>query len=574
MRCVRVWGWAFVAWSAVSCLASAQTVPAPSQVAPPSIAPPVGGGRIALPQVPAGVAIPPQAKTLSFRLLGFDIEGEFPELVEQRKEIAAPLIGKRVTVADVFGFSDELQQIYVRAGYPLARVVILPQEFENAARIKLRIIDGFVERMDINAIPSPARSRVAVVLAPLMHKTHLKQAELERRLLIAGETPGVVLNATFAAGKETGGSVLVLSGRYRQVSASVYTDNSMPAVFGTGQIVTSASFNSLLGLGDQLTVSAAGLTDRDFTTPFATRRYLGVMEILPLGIDGWKLELGTTDGLTTPRVNADAASQGLLSQGHVKLSYDAVKLRDFELALNGRFDATNEKIDSLVFTPRIPLSEDRLRVLRAGFEGIWRLRTTGTTVSFGSNLSQGLNGLGARMAADADPLLPLSRQGADAVFNKMDGRIEVNQALPDSFFTSFAVFGQTSFNHALLTSEQFSIDGAKMLSGFTAGALSGDTGWVTRAEFGRTFNFPIESGGFALTPYIFGATGERILLDPTVLEIASVHATNYGLGLRFNGLPWGSQMPDSYGFIEWSRRYTNQPEAGGDRLFIGMLMHY
>jgi len=286
------------AWFALGASAWAQSatqmVPAPSQVEPPVITPPSGGGRIALPQVPAGAQIPAQAKKLSFKLLGFDVSGEFAELAPARHQIEAPLVGKRITVADVFEFADRLQQVYVRAGYPLARVVILPQEFETSARIKLRVIDGFVERMDLGALSPNVRDRVAAVLAPLAHRTHLKQSELERQLLIAGEAPGLVLNAVFAAGKEVGGSVLVLAGRYRPVSASVYTDNALPAVFGTGQVVTSVSLNSLLGAGEQMTLSAAGLPDKDFVTKFPTRRYLSGTFSIPLGIDGWNLEFGGT----------------------------------------------------------------------------------------------------------------------------------------------------------------------------------------------------------------------------------------------------------------------------------------
>jgi hemolysin activation/secretion protein len=549
-------------------------VPAPSQVAPPVIAPRSGGGRIALPQVPAGAQIPAQAKKLSFKLLGFDVSGEFQELAPARHQIEAPLTGKRITVADVFEFADHLQQIYVRAGYPLARVVILPQEFEKSARIKLRVIDGFIERMDLGAISPNVRDRVAAVLAPLAHRTHLKQSELERQLLIAGEAPGLVLNAVFAAGKEVGGSVLVLAGRYRPVSASVYTDNALPAVFGTGQVVTSASFNSLLGAGEQLTLSAAGLPDKDFVTKFPTRRYLSGTFSIPLGIDGWNLEFGGTDGVTTPRVNQDAFSQGLLTQGHAKLSYEAIKRRDFELTLNGQFEATNEEINTLLFVPQVPLSVDRLRVLRSGFEGIWRLRESGTTFNFGSTFSRGLDGLGARTAADADPLTPLSRQGADAVFDKWTGHVEVNQNLPYDLFTSVAASGQTSFHHALLTSEQYDIDGAKMLSGFTAGALPGDTTWVVRGEFGRSFALPAGAGGVVLSPYVFAATGERILEDPTVLEISSVHATNTGVGMRFNLAPWADQMPGGYGFVEYSHRYTNDPTLDGDRILTGLLLQY
>jgi hemolysin activation/secretion protein len=153
--------------------------------------------------------------------LGVDERGggaRLPPSTARQTCRSPPLAGKVVTVAQIFEFADRLQQVYVRAGYPLVRVAILPQEFQGSARITLRVIDGYIERLDLNAIAPAARGRVAAVLAFLQHKMHLQQAELERRLLIAGEEPGLTLNATFAAGKEVGGSVLVLTGRYRPVS--------------------------------------------------------------------------------------------------------------------------------------------------------------------------------------------------------------------------------------------------------------------------------------------------------------------------------------------------------------------
>ncbi len=569
-------------WLLTGAVAGAQTVPAPSQVAPPVIQSAPSGAHIALPQVPAGAQIPAQAKTLRFKLLGFSIQGEFEELRAQREEISKPLVGRTVSVADIFEFADKLQQIYVKAGYPLVRVVIVPQEFEKATIIKIRVIDGYIERMDATALANNVRERVLAVLAPLDHKTHLKQYELERQLLIAGDTAGLVLNATFAAGKDVGGSVLVLTGRYRPVSASLYADNAMPQVFGTGQLVATASLNSLMGLGEQFTVSAAGLPDKDFFGNFPTRRYLTGIFVVPLGIDGVKLDLGGTNGVTTPRVNLSAASQGLLDQGHIKLSYDAVKLRDFELTVNGRFEATDEAIHTLTTDPATPLNVDRIRALRGGFDGIWRLRESGTTVAFGADFSKGLDGLGARTAAEAATSgTPLSRQGADATFRKMTGHLEINQALPSDFFAALMAFGQTSFGDPLVTSEQYDITGAKMVSGLTAGALPGDSAWAVRGEVGRPFAVPIESGGLVFTPYIFGVNGERILKFPTVVEVPSIHATSYGTGVRVNLNPWMPDMGDAYGFVEWSRTAAHGVSFDGtltsfdqDRIFTGILVRY
>jgi hemolysin activation/secretion protein len=577
--CRRAAGFAAGAWLLLSGAAVAQlAAPPPSQVRPPVIVPPSGGGQIAIPEVPAGAQVPPEAKKLSFVLLGFDIRGEFPELVKQRREIEAPLVG-RVTVARIFEFADQLQQIYVRAGYPLVRVVILPQAFAGSARIKLRVIDGFIERMDLSAIGAPVRARVAAVLAPLLDKRHLKQSELERQLLLAGEEPGLILNATFAAGKDVGGSVLVLTGRYRPVSASVYVDDAMPTSFGTTQVVTTLAENGLLGLGEQFLVSVAGDPEQDFFTQLPNRRYLSATYTMPLGIDGWKVELFATDGRTTPFVPAIAATFGVFDQEHIKLIYEAIKGRDAELAFHAMFEPTNESLESIAFNPPIPISLDQVRPVRAGFDGIWRQRTAGLTVNYGAEISQGLNAFGARTAADAaQSTIPLSQQGADAVFTKVTGHLEINQALPSDFFAALKAYGQDAFDHPLLLSEQYDIDGANMLSGFTTGEFFGDSAWVVRGELGRAFSVAFNPATLVVTPYVFAASGERDIFQPTAAEIGSVHVSNYGIGTRFNLPSWANYAADTYAFVEASRGYVNQVIApmpnDSSRIFAGVLVQY
>ena len=554
---------------------ASRVAPAPSQVEPPALpstpraAPQTPG--ITPPEAPA---FPQDAEKLSFVLLGFDIEGEFDEFVAVRRELAAPLVGRRVTVADVFTFATKLQAAYVGAGYLLARVVVAPQELNEQARVKIQVIDGFIERLEVEALPVPVRGRVAAVLQPLLYKRHLLQRELERRLLIASDTPGLDLRTTFAAGKEIGGSVLILAGPYRAITASAYIDNAMPRVYGTTQTVALLGFNSVLGLGEQISVSATGLPVRNFGTEFPTRRFVQAAFAMPLGIDGLKFFAATTDGRTTPVVPPEAATQGVFRQTNVVLGYDAVKLRDFQLTLSGRLDLTYERINSIVFNPPISLSLDQVRPVRASIDGNWRLRDTDTNIVFGATVSRGLNALGARTSGDASPELPLSRQGADAVFTKLNVGLGILQNLPSSFFVATTAYAQSSFNKPLLTSEQFDITGPKALSGFTAGALPGNSAWVARTEVGHVIQLPIETGGLNVTRYIFGATGERLFYQPTVLEFGSVHATNFGAGMRFSFVRWNNFMPNSYAFVETSRRTSTNPLLDGWRTFGGLLVQY
>src|SRR5260370_1143032 len=98
------------------------------------------------------------------------------------------------------------------------------------------------------------------------------------------------------------------------------------------------AFNSVLGAGEQITVSATGYPGHEFATEWPTRRFLQGALVFPVGIDGWKMLIAGTDGRTTPRVDLDAQTQGVYRQNSYVLAYDAVKKRDFQLTFSGRFD--------------------------------------------------------------------------------------------------------------------------------------------------------------------------------------------------------------------------------------------
>jgi hypothetical protein len=88
----------------------------------------------------------------------------------------------------------------------------------------------------------------------------------------------------------------------------------MPVTFGTLQNVALLGLNSVLGWGEQLTVSATGYPGRDFATEWPTRRFLQGALVFPVGIDGWKMLVAATDGRTTPRVDLQAQTQGVYRQ--------------------------------------------------------------------------------------------------------------------------------------------------------------------------------------------------------------------------------------------------------------------
>jgi hypothetical protein len=93
-----------------------------------------------------------------------------------------------------------------------------------------------------------------------------------------------------------------------------------------------------------------------------------------------------------------------------------------------------------------------------------------------------------------------------------------------------------------------------------------------RGEFGRAFP---AFNAMVITPYVFGAIGERTLENPTILEFRRLTAKNYGLGTRFNIAALNEFTPEAYGFVEWSRREVEvNPRLNGDRIFTGIVLRY
>ncbi len=167
------------------------------------------------------------------------------------------------------------------------------------------------------------------------------------------------------------------------------------------------------------------------------------------------------------------------------------------------------------------------------------------------------------------------------MFTKLTGYGEIIQTIPQTdFVADIYASAQDSFRKPMLTSEQFDLAGTKQLSGFAIGTFPGDTAWVVRGELQRPWSVPLANvnGTILLTPYLFGAHGERILWAPTAVEFGSVHVSNYGVGMRFNLPGFADYMPDSYAFVEASNGYTNlavlPATQHSSRIFAGLLLQY
>ncbi|MBX9823386.1 MAG: ShlB/FhaC/HecB family hemolysin secretion/activation protein [Xanthobacteraceae bacterium] len=510
-----------------------------SQVVPPSFRPNLERpGGFALPGAP-GLVTPAGAEKLFVRLSGVEVKGGLPQLAEATAALERSLLGRPVSGAEIFSAARDLEAAYARAGYVLVRVVLPPQTLVNGARLKLIVVDGFIERVEFKDVPERVLFRISRLVEPLVGRRGLTQVELERRILLAGDTPGAILRSTLAPGRAEGASILIIEAKYQPVSAILAIDNTMSKALGRTTMGMGLDLNSVAGLGELVYLRANGHPEgggNGYFDRYPTNRALAAGFVLPLWLDGLSFNAEVTDARTTPRETSGVQTTDVFQRMSLRLRYTWLRGRAANFNSEVAFDAQDETQSLFVGAEPVPLSQDRLRIVRFSNDGD-HFTPWGALVSGRVTGSFGIDGLGARSVADATALLPFSRQGADPNFRKLDVTLAYAQSVLDHLVFNVTARAQTSFGEPLMRSEQIGIANISGLSTFDAGSIVGDRGYVVRGEASSPWPVPLPEAPFwaVVTPYVFAAYGEVVLEQPTALEAARVVAASYGGGLRIGG---------------------------------------
>ncbi|GJE72039.1 ShlB/FhaC/HecB family hemolysin secretion/activation protein [Methylorubrum podarium] len=574
-----------------------------SQITPPSFSPPLqrSGGGLAIPEG-VGPAAPAGAERLSLRVGRLRIEGAPAgggEADAAARDLSARLSGRSITVADLFAAARDLEQAYAAQGFALVRVVLPAQQLKDGGDVRLLVVDGEIERIDVAALPSEIRARIAAVLAPLVGRPGLTLAEIERRVLLAGDTPGTVLRSTLAAGSRPGGTVLVVEARYKPVTGLVSTDNVLARSLGTYTLGTGLDLNSPTGNGESLYFRASGAPyaggERSFLGAEPRNRALALGLILPLGIDGLTLNLEATDARTAPRaVPGTLGIASDFSRYSTRLRYPLIRSRALTLNWDAAFDAQEERVD-VVSPVDAPLTLDRLRIARTGGDLVW-FAPSEAVVTARLAASFGLDGLGARVAPPpGSAQVPLSRLGVRPDFQKLEAALAVTQPLAEHLTLDLRARAQTAFNQALPRSEQIGLASLSGLSSFDAGLFQGDEGYVVRAEAQFPFLVPVTlpfalhsipaqlgtglppedatPGAVVIAPYAFGAVGLTRQQRPTALERPMTRGLAYGAGLRLAAAP-SSSFTNASASVELGRAERSDLLPADTRLTFTVALQF
>ncbi len=473
-----------------------------------------------------GAPVPEGADRLFVTVGRVDIEGALPQMEAANAAFIERLTGKRVAASEIFAATNRLESAYSNAGFVLSRVVLPQQTLRDGGTLRIVVVDGFVERIDATKVPEEVRDRVVKITQPLIGKRGIKLQQIERALLLAGDTFGVRLASTLSAGDSNGGTVLTLDGEFKEFTGSYGFDNTLSDDLGPLNLSLGLEFNGLLDLGETFYFNLGGSPTRFFSGD-PEYRILAAGAVFPIGYDGFTINAEVTSSEARPDTDF-LPNESEFERFSLRLYYPWIRSRKVNLSSQLILDRISDTQNLLVGPFEIPVFDDDISVLRATLDGT-RAYDNGGFLRGSVVLSRGLDILGARTSVGPGET-PFSRQGAEPEFTKLVLSGQYQRPLNANW--SLALNGriQTSFGDALVTSEQFSIASTSELSTFDAGSLRGDDGWVVRSEVGRSQRVEVAGLPLILKPYVFGAYGELGIEQPTVFEQSTTTAYAYGIG--------------------------------------------
>jgi hemolysin activation/secretion protein len=540
-------------WLLSAASGSHAQIAAPSQVTPQSLRPADSPGAGITLQGPSLLAAPTAAEGLDVLIGNVVVEGGFAECALLTDAVIAGLHGKRLTVAQVYAVARAIEQIHAENGYLLARVIVPPQQLVDRGPLRLVVVDGFIEEIDVAGVPERARAMVAARIDFVAGRRHIRLSEIERGLLIAGDVPGLRLKSTLVRGTREGGARLVLEGQHRLLTGSLGRDNRLSDSLGTWQLRGAVAVNSALGIGEQIygTVGAGADLNAAINSASPLAVYGGGV-VIPLGPQGVTLNPEYTRSTTrTALAPGVPATLGTFERFALRLRDPVIWTRTASLNVNMSLEYVTQQLGATAFG--LGLNSDRYVVLRGGADYAASL-PWGAGLQMGAGVSQGLGG---RSEADAvSSGLPLSRIGAAPDFSRLTANLRVSQPLPWGARLDGIGLAQSSFGRPLFRSEQFALDGLDAVSAFAAGTLSADQGVTVRGELARPFSMRFDAASATVSPYLFGSAGRGWLMNATSVEQPVIDAGALGFGTRGN-VEAADGSPGLNLGLELARQFTN-----------------
>lgn len=168
--------------------------------------------------------------------------------------LVADAEGKEITLPQLKVLADRISAYYQDQGFPLSRAIIPAQEIRNHV-VKIQVVEARYDQIALNNQSRVDDSLLQDTLAPLQSGQAVRQAEMERTLLLASDIPGAGIHALLKPGAKVGTSDLAVAASDTPfLTASLKADDYGNRYTGRARGGFSVSLVNPLHRGDVLTL--------------------------------------------------------------------------------------------------------------------------------------------------------------------------------------------------------------------------------------------------------------------------------------------------------------------------------
>lgn len=484
---------------------------------------------------PIDEKLPPEkAGELRFTLKELSIKGSTAFSVDELAPLYAELVGKEVTLLDIYKLRDAITAKYGNAGFGLSKAIIPEQRIQAEGLVRIEVIEGFVDNVIVEGGTAEQQEFLSHAIEKIKAERPLNARTLERYLLLANDRFAIKVTSTLKQSEKTpAASTLILKVEPApKLEGGASLDNRGTDAVGPNQINANLAVNGLGGHASQTALNYAT------TEQSSELQYWTISHTEILGNEGTALTLGWANSASKPGTPALRLldNQSDSETWSLKLAHPFMRTRQENLTAHAKYEQKDTDSKSL----NALTSQDKIRSVRFGlnydkadaYEGINQALVEYSFGIRGLGAIDGANPLKSR--ADGKPdyrklTVNLSRKQELAYFSPLLSKFSVNAA----------VMGQYS-GTGLLSSEECGIGGQQFGRAYDSSEILGDSCLAASLELRFTPNMegtPFKHAQF-YGFYDGGTTTNNAPLSATDPKTKSL--TSAGLGVRFGMGPYMS----------------------------------
>lgn len=473
---------------------------------------------------------PEQAGQIRFTLKDLTIVGNTAFSRADLEPIFAELIGKEITLLDIYRVRDAITARYGNAGFGLSKALVPEQRIQAEGLVRIQVLEGFIDDVIIEGSNDDQQGQQAFFAYAIEQITAERPSNartLERYLLLANDRFAIKVTSTLKKSEKTpGATTLILQIEPApKIEGGVTIDNRGTVAVGTMQINGNISVNGLFDRPAQTTLSYATVADS------RELQYWTLAHTDVLSEEGTSLTLSYSISTSQPgtpvlRLLEQKSDSDTLS---LKLAHPFIRTRQENLTASVKYEEKGTTSKSLGAIT----AQDKLRSIRLGvaydkadsFDGVNQVIL---------EHSAGLKGMGATdqnsalksrvdgMVNYRKTTLNLSRKQELGILSPALSKLSIN-----------AAFMGQSAPGGLLSGEECGIGGQQFGRAYDSSEITGDR--CIAASLELRFTPSVEGTTFKYAQFYSFYDGGRITNENPLSanDPSSKSLTSAGLGVRF-----------------------------------------